>query len=169
MSQFAAGPYVAGCLLLLAAGVMKLRRPGSTRRTLAAAGLQVPQWAVALLGLSEVILGLVAVANGGSMAALAVAACYLAFAGFAAMALRRSPGVDCGCFGDTAAPLGPLHLALNAAMALAALVVAGDGGLPAGLGARVAVAVPGAALAWVAYLAMVPLPRLTQVVRQARP
>lgn len=169
MREAAAGPFVAGCLLLMAAGVAKLRRPAAARRTLAAAGLRVPGWTVTAGGAAELAVGAFAVAGGGRAAAFAVAACYAGFATFVALLMGRERNVGCGCFGETAAPLGPLHVVVNVALAIAALTVAGAGGLAAAAPpARPALAVLGAALAWVAYLTLVPLPLLLQTVRESR-
>lgn len=164
---YLAGPYLAACVLLVVAGVAKLRRPEPTRAALASAGLALPALPVRLLGGVEVALGAVGASTAAAGPALAVAAAYAAFAGFTLVSLRRRDGAGCGCFGEATAPLHPLHVVVDLALAAAALVVTAGGGVVASAGARGALTVLGAAVAWVAYLVLVPLPRLLGAVAEA--
>lgn len=170
-----AGPYLAACVLLVAAGGAKMRQPAGTRqvlRGLAGSRLSVPRWVVRAGGLVELIVGIVALCTSSPAPAALVACFYLAFAAFVAVSLATGAGDrGCGCFGDTGSdvPLGPLHVAVNLGLALAGVAVAAGGGLPApGMG-RVVVSLLGGVLAWVAYQVLVPLPRLMAAVRLARP
>lgn len=85
------------------------------------------------------------------------------FAAFVAASLASTGGAaGCGCFGEAAADiaLGPLHVAVNLALAGAALAVAAGGGLDAPIVERAAVTGAAAVVAWVASLVLVQLPRL---------
>lgn len=169
----AAAPYLAACWLLVAAGAAKLARPEATRRALAAVAGRtpnaVPAEAVRVLALTECAVGAVGLTAAAPGPAVGVAFCYLGFAAFVALSLARGVTAGCGCFGATAAdvPLGPLHGAVDLALAASALAVALGGGLPAGGAGRVAATLASAGLAWVVYLVVVPLPRLLAAVREA--
>ena len=160
----AAGPYLAGCVLLVVAGGAKLRRPAGTQRALVAAGLPAPGWAVRFGGTVELVLGAAAAGSGSGRAALGVAATYALFAAFVVASLRSPGGGGCGCFGETTTPVHPVHVAVDLGIAAAALAVAVDGGLAATPATRAVLVALGAAVAWVAYLVLVPLPRLLGVV-----
>ena len=171
-----AGPYLAACLLLVTAGLAKVRRPAATRRAMAAvfgrAGAAVPLAAVRAAGVVEAILGVSAVMAAGARPATAVAFCYLGFAAFVMAAIRRNEGTaGCGCFGAAGdgVPLGTLHLVVNLAAAGAAATVAAAGGLsPASGPERALVTLLSAGLAWAVYLLLIPLPELTAATREAR-
>ena len=115
-----AGPYLAAALLLVAAGLAKVRRPADTAIALRRAGLRVPDGLVRAGAGAEVAAGCWAFTSG-RLAAGAVALSYLGFAGFVALALRRgSPVSSCGCFGsgDKAdSPPTVSHVVLNLAAA----------------------------------------------------
>lgn len=170
----AAGPYLAGCVLLAVAGVAKVREPQATRRALAGfpgRGASIPSWAVRAGGVAEVALGVTALATGAPGPALVVTLCYLAFAGFVTASLARGRGARCGCFGEAAGDIavGPLHAAVDVVLAAAALAVASTGGLHAPPLERAAMYPLAAGLAWVIYLVLVPLPRLMAAVRGTGP
>jgi hypothetical protein len=121
-----------GSVLLLVAGVGKVRRPAGTVRALRTQGLAVPAAAVRVLGVVEVAVAVLGLA--GSRPALAVtAACFAGFTGFVLLALVRGrPLSSCGCFGEPDLPPTPAHAVLTGALALAAaLAAAGPAGLPA--------------------------------------
>ena len=170
----AAGPYLAGCVLLMVAGAAKLREPAATQRALAGVGrrgLAVRGTTVRAGGAAELVLGATAFSTTAAGPAAAVAVCYLAFVGFVIASLAHGGNAGgCGCFGaaSAAVPLGGLHAALNAAVAVAALAVTAGGGLQAPAVERAVVSVLAAGLAWVGYLVLVPLPRLMVAVRAAR-
>lgn len=164
-----AGLHAAGCLLLAVAGAAKLHRPAPARAALAATGVRIPAGALRAAGAAEMALGAVAVVSPEPAAAWAVAACYAAFAAYVVVALRRSGGraASCGCFGGSGGPLHPFQAVVDASMAVAAVAVAAGGGLVAGPAERAWLVALGAAVAWVAYLALVPFPRLRAAVREA--
>jgi len=159
-------PYLAGSLLLLAAGVAKLRRPLGTRQALRTQGLPSPAWLVRLLGAVEVLLGAGALAQvPGAAAGTALA--YLGFSAFVVLALVRDrPLSSCGCFAGPDVPPTLLHVVVTAGAALAALLVAvGDpAGVPAlvaaGAGTALAVAGSAALVAWLALLLLTRVPAL---------
>lgn len=165
---WAAGPYLAACLLLVAAGGAKIGRPDPTRRALRdGLRLTLPTGAVRLAGGVEATLGATAVLTGRSATAFAVTATYLAFAAFTIASARSPHPTNCGCFGAAGdgVPTGPVHVMVNLAAAASALVVATQGGLPA---QRIAVTLLAGGLAYATYLLLVPLPRLRAAVHQGR-
>lgn len=170
----AAGPFLAGCILLMVAGLAKVREPAATQRAMAALGgrrLAVPAPMVRAGGVAELVLGAVAFSTGSPTPAAAVAVCYLAFLVFVMASVAGGGGVGgCGCFGEAAGavPVGALHGAVNGALAAAAFAVAAGGGLHPSSGEKLVVSVLAAALAWVGYLVLVPLPALMAGVREVR-
>jgi Methylamine utilisation protein MauE len=117
MSPFA-GPLFAASLLLGAAGIGKVLRPDATRVALRSAGLPSDRWTARLLGAVEFAGALGAVAVGGWLHATFVAGCYAGFAWFSWRLATRTRGqASCGCFGDSSAPVGRLHVAVNLAVA----------------------------------------------------
>lgn len=120
MSPFA-GPLLAASLLLGAAGLGKLARPAATRVALRRADLPSDPWSVRLLGAVEAAAALGAIVVGGWLHASFVTAFYLGFAWFSWRLASRTWGqASCGCFGDASAPVGPVHVGVN--LAVAALV-----------------------------------------------
>ena len=146
----ALGPLLVAALLLLAAGVAKLRRPAPTGLALARLGLPGSDPLVRLLGAVEVASAGLAVVVGGG-AAVPVAGLYLGFAVVTAAQLRRAATTgeraDCGCFGEADAPVGGTHVAVNVLLAAAAVgaVAVGTDGVGGALGSS-----PGATVAVVA-------------------
>ncbi len=167
-------PHLAGTVLLLVAGVAKLRRPDGTARALRAQHLPASRALVRLLGTGEVALAAAALA-GLPGTAWAVAAAYAAFTAFVVLALvRDAPLSSCGCFGEPDLPPTRTHVAVTAALAAASAATAlgGDAtGLAgaAGSGAPAALVAAGlvALLAWLALLSLTALPRLAAAHRPA--
>ena len=151
----ATGPLVAAALLLASAGRAKLGRPAPTGLALAGAGLPGSDAVVRALGAFEIAAAGAAALAGGWFAA-PLALLYLGFAAFTTLQVRRAAAggaaADCGCFGDHAAPVGWAHVAINLAVAGAALVAAATraDGLVTSLGDDAAAAVAVVALAAVA-------------------
>lgn len=125
MSPFA-GPLFAASLLLGAAGIGKALRPNATRVALRQAGLPSDPYSARLLGVVEFAAALGAVVVGGWLHAAFVSAFYLGFAWFSWRLAARTRGqASCGCFGDASAPVGPLHVGINLAVAaVTALAIA---------------------------------------------
>jgi hypothetical protein len=159
------GLYLVACLILVAAGTAKAVRPGDTARALASL---VPldagrlRHVVRVGSLGEAALGLVALAFPRTAPAAAVAASYLLFAVFVAIARRRGGAVaSCGCFGTPDTPATGLHVVVDLVLAASAAVVASaglDGSMASVLAAQPLDGVPllmaSAVGAWLTYLAV---------------
>jgi len=161
------GPLAAFALLLVAAAGPKILRPQSTLRALSSAGLPRSATAVRLLGGAEVVVGVGALVIGGRLFAALVAASYLAFAAFVALALLRGGALaSCGCFGKPETPPTRLHLVVNAIAAAVAIAVAvNPGPAPlAQLGSQPLAGLPFLVLVgcctWFTYLSLSALPAL---------
>lgn len=161
-----AGPLFAAAALMALAGVLKVAHPDSTRVALRTAGLPSSSVAVRVLGATEAAAAIAVVAVGGRLAGALVAAAYVGFAGFAAhLAHQSRRAVPCGCFGSSTAPVGPLHVAISAALAvvgLASLVwptggIASIGDTPAAGALFVAFTL---LLTWLLLVALTALPEL---------
>jgi hypothetical protein len=121
------GPFLAISILLAVAGLMKVYRPGFTTGALGAAGLPANDGLVRLLGVAELVVGIGAVATGGSVWALAVGLFYLGFTVFVLIALRSgAPISSCGCFGSPDTPPGVGHVILDLAATVVAFATALD-------------------------------------------
>lgn len=114
-------------IVLALAGIQKLTDPGSTQGALREMGLPWRGPVVPLMAAAEVVTGLAVIVVGGRYAALALAAWYLGFAAFVAVALRRDvPLASCGCIGKDDTPPTLVHLGVDLAFGLMALGVAID-------------------------------------------
>jgi hypothetical protein len=135
----ATGPLLAAAAVLAVAGLAKLRRPAPTGLALARLGLPGTDPVVRALGALELAAAALATVVGG-WAAAPVALLYLGFAAVSATQVRRAARTgevaDCGCFGDSSAPVGWSHVLVNLALAGAAAAadVTGAAGVVAGLG-----------------------------------
>ena len=124
------GPFAAACVLLLIAGVYKLRRPEPTAGALRGVGWPSSLGLVRVVGAAELALGLAALLTSDRAIAALVGAAYTSFASFVAVALRScSPIQSCGCFGEIATPPSMTHVLTNVVAAGTAVAVA-IGGLP---------------------------------------
>lgn len=122
MSPFA-GPLFAASVLLLIAGANKVLRPAPTRVALRTAGLPSRTIVARGIGGAEVVIAAAALAVGGRVPAALVTLAYLGFTGFSIRLHRASRGAaPCGCFGASDAPVGPIHIGVDLAIAA---VVAG--------------------------------------------
>jgi hypothetical protein len=171
----AAGPFAIAALLLVAGGIAKAVAPRDTANALRQIGLPGALPLVRLGGVAEAAIGVVAIATADRIAASLVAASYLAFAGFVAVALHRgTPIATCGCFGRADTPPSVVHLAVNVAAAAAALAVIVDPGDGFGdvVGAQPLAGVPFVLLVvvgvYLAFLSLTLLPRTLALVRQSR-
>jgi hypothetical protein len=165
------GPVASLALLVVVAGVAKLRSPEPTERALRALGVTAASAAPArVLGVSELVLGVWALLAGSAPACAALALLHLGFAMVTAR-LRRMPSVPCGCLGSSEAPATTVGLVLNLACAVvAAAAVAlppgpvGNAVADAPLTAAVTVVVA-ATGAWLLYELHGGLPSARAVVR----
>lgn len=169
------GPFYAAALLLAAAGAAKAWDPVNTVGALRAMGIAVPPVAVRIGGAVELVIGIAAIVTGATVPALLVAASYLLFTAFVAVALhRRFPIGSCGCFGKIETPPSVIHLVVDLAAAAVALVVAFGDPIPLAdvLADQPALGIPFVAFVVIAagsaFLALTELPRLQQTVREVR-
>lgn len=118
LSAVAAIPAV----LLVLAGVAKLRAPGAARAVLGDVRLPSSDLAVRLLGGGEVLLGALVLVLGTRLAYAGLAVAYTAFAVIAER--QRRAGRSCGCFGEASTATTPLHVAVDVAASVIASVAA---------------------------------------------
>lgn len=132
-------PDLSGALLAVAAGVLlvaglaKLRRPKAAAVALRAIGLGGGLVAVRMLAAGEVAIGLTCLIRPRPAECAALAAIYVALAGFVLLASRLpDPPPSCGCSGTHRdPPPHPLHALIDLILAGAGMVAAL--GSPAGL------------------------------------
>jgi Methylamine utilisation protein MauE len=141
-------------LLLLAAGALKVADPTRTAGALAAQGLAVAPVAVRVAALLEAALGAAVVVVGGHVLPALMAASYALFACFVAVALRSgTPVGTCGCFAREDTLPSPVHVVVDAGLAIAAVAGAAVGVQPL-VEASPEALVGAGAVAGVAYLAL---------------
>ena len=111
---------VMGAAIVLAiAGIAKLRQPIGTRQAIRNIGVGVPTFAIQLLGLYELALGVTIVMWAPPIGIGLLAATYAGFAVFAGIALaKKDSAASCGCFGAAETPVHPAHVAVNVGIAL---------------------------------------------------
>ena len=118
-------PVLVGCLLLVVAGALKLRRPDSTVGALRSVGLPASATGARVLGAGEVALGTAAALAGHPVLLALVAAAYTAFTAFVARALATGGSVaSCGCVGRPDTPPTVAHLVVTTGLAVTAAVAA---------------------------------------------
>lgn len=109
------------CALLVLAGLAKVLSPAATSGALRAVSLPSSIGLVRTIGVGEVVLGIGAGASGSRIAMAIVAAAYLCFTGFVALALRSGrPVQSCGCFGAVDTPPSWIHLVVTSGFAIIA-------------------------------------------------
>lgn len=169
----ASGISAVAAVLLVVAGVQKVADPAGTAGALRAAGLPSRRGFVRAGALFEAGVGAGALVLAGPVAPALMAASYAAFAGFVAVALRRStPISSCGCFGRVDTPPSGLHVVLNVVFTLAAAAQAVDGVPPVdrfagSVGTAVAAVALVAATVTLVVVAMTALPIARAAGRQA--
>jgi hypothetical protein len=118
----------AAALLLIVAGVTKLRSPHPATRAARALGLPASPTLVRVLAVVEIAAGAGALLTGTTVARAVVGLLYAAFLAFVVVAIaRNAPITSCGCFGADDTPPSLVHVAINAAGAAVAFVAAADG------------------------------------------
>jgi uncharacterized membrane protein HdeD (DUF308 family) len=121
MWQLLAAPYLAAAALLVVAGGPKVVDPLPLVRALRSAGLPAGRGLVRAFAVSEVVIGALALVQPGRVPAALVALAYAAFTAFVGLALARGGVLEsCGCFGKADTPPTRAHLAVTAALAVAA-------------------------------------------------
>jgi hypothetical protein len=119
-------------VLLLLAGLAKLRRPRPATEALRAGGFPAPAFLVGVLSLAEVAAAVAGLVLGGRMAPALLALVFVGLGAGAAVGGASAGGVACGCFGDEDGPaLGRRHVIAN--LGAGALCVAAAALAPAGL------------------------------------
>ena len=171
----ATGPLFAAALLLGAAGALKALDPDPTRIALRTAGLPGAAWMVRIMAVGEMAIAVAVIGWAGRLGAGLILAAYLGFAGFSLRVMTTSRGkASCGCFGASDAPIGTLHVGVNLAVALIAVLALID---PAPGIVGVADATPlggvvfvafAAMLAWLLQLVLTGLPELQAAARPPR-
>lgn len=120
-------PFLAAVALLGIAGLAKTVRPDYTARALQVAGIGAGRAMVRAGALAEVAVAVAALSVPNPVTGALVAAAYLGFAVFVAVALWRGwPLSTCGCFARRDSMPGVSHLVLDIGAALAAAVWAAD-------------------------------------------
>jgi hypothetical protein len=142
------GVHLAGCAVLLVAGVAKLLRPdelaSALARWLRSSG-SLATGVVRVLAATEVALGCAGTVRPGGVAAALVALSYASFTAYVWVLRRAGAAVSsCGCFGEPDTPATRAHVAVTAMFALASAGVAssGSGGLGTVLDGQPAAGVP---------------------------
>ncbi len=108
--------HAAAALLLLVAGLAKVARPAPTTELLSTLGLPERPLITVAIGAVESTVGIVALAVGGPLAAIATGALYLGFVVVVWRAMAAG-ATSCGCFGRVDAPPSWVHVAGNALLA----------------------------------------------------
>ena len=161
-----AGPFAAACVVLVFAGVSKLRRPLATRPAAAALGLPASPAAVRTLGAAEVLTAGAALAVG-ALAAAGVAVLYAALALASWRLLVRSPATPCGCLGASDAPVTAMHIVVNLAAAGVSLVAIATGSPVGGdVWSHLAFVMLVGCCAWLVASLLDALPALDTAIRQ---
>jgi hypothetical protein len=166
------GVYLVACGLLAMAGTLKVFRPSDNALAVVklwpSVSLRHARFAVRMLAGLEAALGAAGIVYPNAVAAAAVAVSYTGFVGVVSYARARGgPLATCGCFGTPDTPPTVLHALIDAGLAFAAAAYAAAGTgtwLPDALSRQwfkgVPLMVSAALCGWLAFLAMVRLPRL---------
>jgi hypothetical protein len=121
-------PMAVAAIVVVLAGLAKLRSPAVAVRALHALGIPGGSGLVVAVGAGEFALGLWWLIAPGAAGAVALACCYATFAAISSLLARRR--TSCGCFGEGDAPASvaqSLISALLAAVCIAAAVRAPHG------------------------------------------
>ena len=119
MADVLMAPFAVAALVLIVAGVAKLRAPAPAAAALRELGAALPIRAFAT---GEIALGVWALVAPSSVAAIALACCYAAFAVLALLLASRRAA--CGCFGEGDFPASRAQGLLSAVLAVASAAAA---------------------------------------------
>ena len=120
-----ASPFFAAAGLLVVSGAAKIRHPGPAGRALATLDLPSGRRSVQAIGVGELVVGAWCLFTPSTASAATLGLLYAAFAAFLALQLRaKTPGASCGCLGSQDASPSLVHIALDLAAAVTAVVVA---------------------------------------------
>lgn len=155
----------AAAMLLLVAGVAKLRTPGPAAMLFRHARRTTARRLVRLAAVAEVAVALLALVLGGRVGAGALALGYAVVTAVAVRLATAPQKAPCGCFGAADGDVGRAHVVVDLCCLAAAVTAAATGAAPAdlwhagGLVGTVAAA-QSAVLAALAYLCITALPAL---------
>lgn len=122
------GLFAVAALVLVVGGISKLRDPVPTRRMLALLRVPGPDVVTHLSAGVEVALGVIALLFGGRVTAGLVGVVYLLFTVMMLMLIRRGDAAStCGCFGSLSSRPSIVHVAVDLAGVVVALVAAISG------------------------------------------
>ena len=159
MQDALTAPLAVAALVLVVAGVAKLRAPAPAVAALRELGLPVGASAIRAFAVGEIALGSWALATPSSIGAIALACCYVAFAGLALLLASRRAA--CGCFGEGDFPASRAQALLSAVLAVACAAAAAwpPHGLldrPAGQAVILVIGIAGSAYATVLAYTLLP-------------
>lgn len=118
-----AAPFLAAAAMLGIAGIAKTVRPDYTARAWQVAGIRAGRRAVRAGAVAEVAVAAAALAIPNQVTGSLVGICYLTFAMFVGVALRKGwPLSTCGCFGRRDSLPTRSHLALDVGAVVCAAV-----------------------------------------------
>jgi len=152
-------PMAVAAVVLVIAGVAKLRAPAPAVAALRELGLPAAALPIRAFAAGEIALGVWALVAPTSIVAIALACCYATFAGLALMLARRRAA--CGCFGEGDFPASRVQALLSAVLSLAcaaAAVWSPHGLLDRPAGQAVVLVIGIAAAAYATVLAYIQLP-----------
>jgi hypothetical protein len=109
-------------LVLIVAGAAKLRAPAPAAAAVRELGLPAAALPIRTLAMGEIALGVWALVAPTSVAAIALACCYAAFAALALLLAGRRVG--CGCFGEGNFPASRAQALLSALLAVVSAAAA---------------------------------------------
>ena len=122
MADVLTAPLAVAALVLVVAGIAKLRAPAPAAGALSELGLQTAAPATRALAAGEIALGVWALVAPTSIAALALACCYASFSVTAWLLAGRRAA--CGCFGEADFPASRAQALLSAVLAVACAAAA---------------------------------------------
>jgi Methylamine utilisation protein MauE len=152
-------PLAVAALVLIVAGVAKLRAPGPAAAALRELGLPAAALPIRTFATGEIALGAWALVAPAGVMAIAPACCYAAFAVLALLLASRRAA--CGCFGEGDFPASRAQALLSAVLAVvcaAAAVWPPHGLLDRPAGQAVVLMIGIAASAYATVLAYTQLP-----------
>jgi hypothetical protein len=152
-------PLAVAALVLIVAGVAKLRVPAPAARALRELDVPAGEPAIRVFAAAEVALGVWALVSPGAVAAIGLACCYGVFSMLAVLLARRRAA--CGCFGESDFPASRLQALISGvlAAACAAAAIWPPHGLldrPAGQAVVLAIGIAGSAYAMVLAYTQLP-------------
>lgn len=122
MANVLTAPCAVAALVLVVAGVAKLRAPAPATGALRELGMPAGRVAIRAFALFEVALGAWCLVIPAAPGAIALACCYAVFSALALLLARRR--ATCGCFGDGDFPASRFQALLSAALAMASAAAA---------------------------------------------